>query len=123
MDLLNIAKRVRNGVKLLDKKIPNWRSIVKNHESEFDFTDGACCVLGTLEHYSGRLKVLKKRAGRKAQDANNPFGNAAVALGISGKTTEFGFDGLPAKTDFDIPYQDQMPVLTALWKAEIGINR
>jgi hypothetical protein len=120
MDLLNLAHRVKKGVKLLDRKVPNWRSILKNHESQFDFADGECCVLGTLEHYSGRMRVLKKRV--HITDSENAFGKAAETLRISGDTADYGFDGQPAHGDFDLSYQTQVKMLSDLWKAEIGIG-
>jgi hypothetical protein len=110
MELIELAKRVRRGVALLNRHIPNWRTILRKHIDDYDFSDGDHCVLGTLEHYSGRMRVLKRK--KKDQLPNYAFGNAEVALGIEGLT--YGFDA----TTFDNDYDGDIDQLDALWRAE-----
>lgn len=114
MELIDIAKAVKRGVRLLDKKIPNWRTILRKHEDQFDFADGTHCVLGTLEHYSGRMRVLK--AKRNVPLYEGAFKRAYLALGIeSGQTKDFGFDwSANSSTSPD----QQKAFFSALWRAE-----
>jgi hypothetical protein len=123
MNLLAIASRVKAGAKLLDKKLPGWRNVVKRHQDQFDFANGDYCVLGTLEHYSGKMRVLKARKGKDAQQPDNRFGNAATALGISGDAAVYGFDGGSVGDDTCLSYSEQLPILSDLWKAEIGLGQ
>jgi hypothetical protein len=63
--ILELARRVKKGAALLDKKFPSWRRVMRAHVDEFNFEDGDFCVLGTLEHHLGRAKVLAKRRREK----------------------------------------------------------
>lgn len=112
MTLLELAKRVRRGVKLLDRLIPNWRRTMRNHQDQYDFQDGDHCILGTLEHYNGRMSVLKKR---RAVDTDYSYGRGAKALGLKeGITYEHGFDGQISGGSYDA----DMAQLDQLWRAE-----
>lgn len=111
VSILELAKRVKKGVVFLNRRIPNWRTVLRRHEDQFDFQDGDHCVLGTLEHYSGRMKLIK--AGRDLP--GYIFGNAITRLKIDGEEVEFGFDA-QGKDENDIDHQHR--VLDALWRAE-----
>ena len=123
-----LAAKMRRGVALLDKKIPNWRAIVRRHRHQFDFSKGDCCVLGTLEHYSGRMRVLEKKHGVKRREgrmAFETFTAAARALGLNGGRTidAHGFDADDYKDDFSdgkLKRQRDLDILSALWRAEAG---
>lgn len=118
IDIAAIARRVKRGVRLLDKKIPDWRQILRKHRTEFDFRDGDHCVLGTLEHYSGRMRVLKARVRTQT---DYPFGRALDALKLRGdnRDVDFGFDGeIHSDYDRDDDRDDEMTTLDALWRAE-----
>lgn len=117
-DLKVLAMRVRAGVKLLDKKIPNWRKIIKRHEAQFDFESGDHCVLGTLKHFSGRMRVLRQKAAEKNTSHIMCFVRASERLLPGAKHDEtlaknYGFNWFNKDTEAD--------VLDALWRAEIGI--
>jgi hypothetical protein len=50
------VRRVKRGVKLLDRKVPNWRS--KIDLKEFDITHCAKCVLGQiLGDFNNYIKI------------------------------------------------------------------
>lgn len=115
MDLLETAKRVKRGVKPLDKKVPNWRQVLRKHQDQFDFADGDHCVLGTLEHYSGRMRVLRAK-NRAATKEVFTFTRAALALGITDEDTDlYGFDW--DSQDLENRY-DVRIALGVLWRAE-----
>lgn len=63
MDLLDLAKKVKRGSRLLDRKLPSWRRVMQKHRDQFNFADPQFCVLGTLKHHLGRARVLRKQAG------------------------------------------------------------
>jgi hypothetical protein len=117
--IYELAQRVKKGVKLLDKHIPNWRRTIKAHKDQFDFMDGDCCVLGTLEHYNGRMRVLKARKGVRD---HYRFTAALKALGVD-RSSDYGFDIDRRLSDPTLEGQQsrQYDILTALWKAEIGL--
>lgn len=110
MDIYDIATRVKRGVKLLDKKVPNWRLILRKNREQFNFADGSCCVLGTLEHFSGRMRVLK--AKRDVPSYEPPFSRAIQALGIV-SSKDYGFDWSRMNDG-----EEGKEALTALWRAE-----
>lgn len=121
MELLEIAKRVKRGVRLLDKKVPNWRRTLREHEDQYDFANGDCCVLGTLEHYNGRLRVL---SAKRAKNGDYPFGRAVRAVGLkvnddddscADEATQHGFDAIDGGGG---SYEDEIATLDALWRAE-----
>lgn len=121
MTLVEIAKRVRRGAALLDKRIPNWRTIMRKHVAQYDFADGDCCVLGTLEHHSGILRTIKSNKARQlAEDGVSRHTVAAAKLGINAR--EYGFDNVGGVDDLPRdpfnPKQHSSKVLHALWLAE-----
>lgn len=101
------VQRVKRGIKLLEKKIPNWRTVLRRHEDQFDFADGAHCVLGTLEHYSKRMKQLPLTEREKFRDT---FDRAYTRLGIDNPAA-YGFDS--AESEGVSPQ-----LLDTLWRAE-----
>jgi hypothetical protein len=117
MSLLNIAKRVKRGVRLLDKKIPNWRAVLRKHKDQFNFGNSAHCVLGTLEHFSGQMQTLKARIGLTQHDDAEyaSYTNARKALKLRMYEDEdYGFDAC---------HQDErrgaeINTLSDLWRAE-----
>lgn len=111
-DVFEIAKRVKKGAKLLDKKVPKWRSILRKHKDQFDFADGDCCVLGTLEHYNG-LKAL----GRTPDPFDDRFNRAAHRLNLHGKTFDYGFDFM----EDGFRNSEEISTLNALWRAEFEV--
>ncbi len=117
MELVELAKRVRAGVKFLDKKFPQWRNTLRQHSDEFDLTSGAHCVLGTLEHHNGRLRILTKKL--RAEDdgySEDAYSRALTALKIEGE--KFGFDADWAGVDTYDNYRNDMTTLNDLWRAE-----
>lgn len=114
MELIEIVRRVKRGVRLLDRKIPNWRQVLRKHQDQYDFRDGDHCVLGTLEHFSGRMRVLK--AKNKADEKEDyTFGKAYVALGLkSGESEQLGFDWTSQYNNEEL----EIVALDALWRAE-----
>jgi len=48
-----LRKRVQSGVKLFDKKVPDWRNLIDWHI--FDFNDIINCVVGQLVKHGWRL--------------------------------------------------------------------
>ena len=121
MELFDTARRVKRGARFLDKKIPNWRSVLRKHSDEFDFADGEFCVLGTLEHYSGRMRELAKK--RNADDLNGRFIRAIHILGLEDKDEALGFD-VPLNTYEEYDEDGTNEAVTAfaqfseLWRAE-----
>lgn len=112
MELLDIAKRVKRGVRLLDRRIPNWRAIMRKHRADFNIGDPECCILGTLEHHVGRLKVL--RARRKVIPADfTAYHSAARSLRIEAVTREHGFERTAGAENIE-----EYRTLQALWLAE-----
>lgn len=101
------VQRVKRGIKLLEKKVPNWRQVLRKHEDQFEFANGSHCVLGTLEHYSKRMKQLPLTEREQFRDT---FDRAYTRLGISDPAA-YGFDtseieGVSAE------------LLDTLWRAE-----
>jgi hypothetical protein len=109
-------------VALLDKKVPNWRQTMRKHVDQYNFSDGACCVLGTLEHYNGRMRTLRAK-GVSAADIKQTladegrFETAKLRLGqIEG--AEYGFDTCFGDHDRADTDDDPMVTLHELWKTE-----
>lgn len=101
---ISTIRKFKRGVKLLDKKVPKWRTILRKHKDQFVFKDGDHCVLGTLEHHVGKLRVAAAKYG-------NSYGsgyNRLVAMWNLGWGNSYGFDSPSA----------YYPLLTALWRAE-----
>jgi hypothetical protein len=115
MDLLTLAKNVKRGAKLLDRRFPHWRQVMRKHATTFRLSDGDHCILGTLEHRVGRLKVL---AARTAKPYDSGFNRASKALGLAGdgKTAQHGFDITPELSTEGV--NNQYSQLEALWRAE-----
>lgn len=122
-------KRVKAGVALLDKKIPNWRTTIRKHRRQFDFQDSEHCVIGTLEHYSGRLRQLKTKfkfdgnefafdRGLKLLKASAALHGFDVEGGVN-RVTKYGYSS--PGSDTLVTASDEYEVLDALWRAEIGI--
>jgi hypothetical protein len=115
-----MAQRVKRGVRFLDRKVPMWRRVMRKHDSEFDLSDGDHCVLGTLEHRVGKLRVAARKL-HTPLECDNGFGRLARLFGIYDNTTELGFD---YKTyvmwalDEDEQAEQQYRDLQALWRAE-----
>jgi len=119
MDLLVLAKRVKRGAQLLDRKFPQWRRVMRKHEHDFDIEDGECCILGTLEHKLGKLRVL---AEKNATSSNNAYERALKVLKLNrgNADAEHGFD---VSTERDLwgnvnSNNDQYAQLSDLWRAE-----
>lgn len=113
-DLFELAQAVKRGVKLLDRKIPRWRTVLRKHADEFDFASGDHCVLGTLEAHSARMKMLIRKKGCSRKYTT--FGRAVLALDLGGGADEkHGFD-VPDSTVLE--EQEQYRTLGALWRAE-----
>jgi hypothetical protein len=79
---------VARGAKLLDDRLPGWRKVMKEH-SDFRISDLECCVLGTLEHYHGRLKVMRSKDPKNDDCA---YSRAISKLDISGPENGFDID-------------------------------
>jgi hypothetical protein len=116
MNLTDIALRIKRGVKLLDRKVPRWRTVLRVHEDQFDFRDGDHCVLGTLEHFSGQMRVLGKKA---ASQEDHTFDRALARLGVANDSDYYGFDGAVGDWNAgDDDYHNELDTLDALWRAE-----
>ena len=120
MELFDIARCVKAGARFLDKKIPNWRSVLRKHSDEFDFADGEHCVLGTLEHYSGRMRELAKK--RTVPTKDDRFTRAIDILDIAGKDEALGFDVPREAYEYDEYGTNKAVTACAqfneLWRAE-----
>lgn len=117
MDILELARSVKRGVKLLDKKIPNWRQVMRKYEDQFNFADGECCILGTLEHHSGRLQVLNQRKAAAA-DPEDAYRRAAARLGLNIEADEDELYGFNVTTDAYDDSEAVMGDIGDLWRAE-----
>ena len=107
LDLCAIAKRVRAGVRQLDKKIPTWRRTLRRHGQDFDFRNSDCCVLGTLGSHT-------KEAQRRRAATDSAF-EAALAE-LTGRTDmdtarRYGFEQSSIGAG-------EYDALDALWRAE-----
>lgn len=103
-EIKDTTKAFRRGVKLLDKKVPNWRKVLDKHKDQFEFSMGDHCVLGTLEHHVGKLRVAAKKHATMYDTGYNRL----MDLWDLGLGNTFGFDG--PRTHY--------PLLDALWRAE-----
>lgn len=91
MNIIGLAKRVKRGARLLDKKLgPGWRTTMRRRAEFFNLKEPQACILGTLEHFNGRMKTLGKR--RAAAEDLNGYYRAAARLNIEGDEQEYGFD-------------------------------
>ena len=112
MDLFDLAKRVKAGVKLLDRVLPSWRLTLRKHDDEFDLADPDCCILGTLEHHSKQMRLLHKKRVKGLLDEDG-YNRAVERLNISCNGAKFGFD-IESPTTANYDYD----TLQALWRAE-----
>lgn len=119
MDLFDLASRVKRGVRLLDKKVPEWRQIIRRHANTLDLADGDFCVLGTLEHHSARMRQLHAKRVAGMDDAD--YHRALDRLGIIGSAYGFTAPGPGGGYD-DETENDQFRALTDLWKIEAGLR-
>lgn len=113
MDIFKIAQRVKRGVALLDKKVPGWRRVMREHKDQFDLESPAHCVLGTLEHYSAQLKRLNQKRVEGMTDAD--YKRGLKRLAIVGEY--YGFNSI-SDGSYDIEDDDEMTALEGLWRAE-----
>lgn len=86
--ITDCVRRVQRGAMLLDRKVPNWRTVMKKNKQQFNFKDGECCVLGTLEHFAGRMRVLRKKHAEREQHRGR-FMVAAARLGLETSLIRF----------------------------------
>lgn len=114
MDLFDLAQRVKRGVKLLDKKVPGWRRVMRTHADQFKLSDPECCVLGTLEHYSARLRALNKKY---VVDYDCPDYHRAVRRLNLEFGSSYGFDN-PCSSADQSENDRNWTTLQDLWKAE-----
>lgn len=122
--LFELAKRVRKGVALLDKKVPNWRKVMRKNDETFNIRNGECCILGTLEHKRALRKLGKPMSSRFYRD--NGYERAERILHIEG--SDYGFNTIDEEDliDLEDPEQSydeinddaQFEVLQELWRAE-----
>jgi hypothetical protein len=127
MELFEVAKRVRKGAQLLDKKFgPGWRKVLQKHEDEFDFKDGDHCVLGTLEHHYGKMRRLKIKGSPDIKELGGFF-TALNRLRIEHRDEEYGFNRTtPGWNDsesletFEQAKRTEWAMLSDLWRAEFG---
>lgn len=103
-DLLTLARAVKRGAAFLDQRIPSWRKVLRQHEAEFDFAKGSHCILRTLEHHVG-LRTLRRLRDKVRL---TPKGH------VEGFPPALGFDAETGRN----PYEADLPVLAALWRAE-----
>ncbi len=119
VELVELVKRVKRGVKVLDRKIPNWRTVLRRHQEEFRLSNLDYCILGTLEHHSGRMRQLNQKRV-DGTISNDGYTRAIRRLNLA-TGTPYGFD--LASSDSDAPYgsekrNDLWKQLEALWRGE-----
>lgn len=105
-NIIKLVKRVKRGVRLLDKKVPGWRKTLKTHTRTFDIGRANYCVLGTLEHYNARMKALNKK--RVVGQSFPDYYRATVRLNFATGAASYGFNG----------DESSRGVLQQLWRAE-----
>lgn len=91
IDLLTTAKAVKRGARLLDKKVSGWRKTLKKHASTFNISNADCCILGTLEHYNGRMRVLNARRVRTNNEGGYFRGLVRLRISTEDEAKNFGF--------------------------------
>lgn len=114
MALFDLAQRVKRGVRLLDKKVPGWRKVLYRHRDSFDLSDGACCVLGTLEHHSARMKALHRSRVKGMDGADYAWAVRRLNLEFG---RIYGFD-VEGPFTFESERKQQYADLNDLWRAE-----
>lgn len=117
--LLVLGRRVARGAKLLDKKLgPTWRRTMRAHRELFDLRNSDCCILGTLEHYNGRMKALNTQAGKCIHNFS-AYDSAASRLSLedSESRVAYGFTQ-PRNPDFATSMHG-WAILQALWQVEL----
>lgn len=113
--LLDLAKRVKKGVRLLDRRVPGWRTTLKEHADSFNIKQGSCCVLGTLEHYNGRMQVLNAR--RLKLSAYPDYWRGTKRLNIEDRGKDYGFNADFEDESFGAS-DAEFAILQDLWRAE-----
>ena len=111
--LVTLARAVKQGAALLDKKIPSWRRVLKHHRQQFDFRGCDHCILGTVGRFAPELKALRKQATFDA------FGDSLAFL-VGRKMVSWRDESRPL--GFDSSSFHDYPTLVALWSAETGID-
>ena len=121
--LLDLAKRVKKGAALLDKKVPGWRKTMRRHDDTFNIGSGKCCVLGTLEHARALRKLgaskteVKERLKLLAGEPSTAYYIGATRLGIDGE--DYGFEPPLSEEETDWNANEEAwAFLQDLWKAE-----
>lgn len=124
MELFDIARRVRKGAQLLDKKFgPGWRKVLQKHEGDFDLKEGEHCVLGTLEHHYGKMRALRPKS--KVDAELGGFFVAINRLRIKGQDEEYGFNAVTpwgGKEAWE-RREAEWAALSDLWRAEFGASQ
>ena len=114
---LDTIKRFKRGVKVLDRKYPRWRTVLRKHKDTFDFTDRKYCVLGTLGTHT---KLKRQQATRDAFNRALKFltGDSGSGGAADRPTApwRYGFDW---NGKFASSRGEDKLLLTALWQAEI----
>ncbi len=114
--LQNGAAAVKRGARLLDKKVPKGRNIMRKHEADCWLLDPEQCVLGTLEHFSGlkRLQTakVKKYMDQPHRSDTNAYERALIRLGLDPDRTELAEDRGFNRNE--LSFEE----LEALWRAE-----
>jgi len=98
--IIESVKRHKRGVRLLDRKVPRWRQIMREHQGQYQFSHPDRCVIGTLARHAPALR-------RKLTTIC--FWNAVRVLVGSTDASAYGFNG---------EYDDEMTLLHDLWRME-----
>ena len=107
-----LVQRVKRGVRLLDRKVPNWRRVMRRYQDRFNLNDANSCVLGILDNHSSQMRMLAKRM--KVTGIPN-FYRALRSLDLmAGFGESHGFS-----SSFDISGSES-DSLQALWRAEFS---
>lgn len=119
--LLQLAKRVRRGVALLDKKVPGWRLIMRQNADDFDISNGECCILGTLEHKRGlaRVRALRVRPNENGYETGKRRLRITEGHDYGFNTVERSELGM-GMYDGEADSDEQWRVLNDLWRAEFS---
>lgn len=124
-----LAARVKRGARLLDKKVPNWRTTMRKHADTFRLNSPRLCILGTLEHYNGRMKVLKARGADLSDMQLGGYYMALRRLHLDENTTSkalaFNFSSFGMCETFPSLQEPQgrtaaWDVLQGLWEVEFA---
>lgn len=115
--LRDLAKRVRRGSALLDKKLPGWRRVLYRALTEdhrkIQMADGGYCVLGTIEHYIGRLR----RRPRAVRGMAACYSRGVERLGLTDVSAEY--HGFLSQNNTPDERRAVYAILDELWRGEI----